>query len=188
MRLARKLTVVGVLLAGLSMLSTNTAYAAPGLGGAVVQGSGTISPGLTAAPTVQPTISFGGTATGAFANSAPAADVGSVTCSFNGSSNTTVGDNYAVGLGQVSGSCAGSGLITNASINVSCPVLTYVRIGTIVLVISGDLNNLCKVTVSGTTSTGVVVGAFNFTPNTVVPPGSAVTAYDLVGAAAFAGV
>ncbi|MBW3667854.1 MAG: hypothetical protein KY443_01460 [Actinobacteria bacterium] len=173
-----------MLLAGFAMLSTNTAYAAPGAGAAVVQGSGTISPGLTLLPAVQPTIAFGGTATGAFANSAPAADVGSVSCSFSGSSNTTVGDNYAVGFGTVSGSCAGSGTVTGAAISVSCSAMTYVRVATIVLVVSAT----CSVTVGGTTSSGAVVGAFNFIPSTVLPPGAPVTAYELTGVAAFGGV
>lgn len=183
MRLARKLTFAGVLLAGFAMLSTNTAYAAPGAGAAVVVGSGTISPGLTAIPTSQPTISFGGTATGAFANSSGAADVGSVNCNFNGSSNTTIGDNYAAGFGTVSGSCSGSGTVTGASITVTCSAMTYVRVGVVVLVISAT----CSATVSGVSSSGVVVGAFVFVPNTVAP-GAPVTSYELAGAALFAGV
>lgn len=184
MRLARKLTFAGVLLAGLAMLSTNTAYADPGAGVAAVTGSGTITPGLTALPAPQ-SVSFGGTATGAFANSSPAADVGNANCSFSGGSDTVTtvapGDNYAIGIGTVSGGCLGAGLVTNTPINVACSSMRYVRVGNVVLVLS----TACSTTVNNVTSSGAVLGAFNFAATGNLNP---ITSYSLTGVALFAGV
>ena len=178
MRLARKLTLAGVLLAGFAMLSTSTAYADPGAGAAAVTGQGTINPGLTAELVAQ-TVAFNGTAVGAFANTSPAADVGTASCSFSGSS-SSLGDNYVVGTGTVGGGCNGSGIVTGTGIDVDCGAMAYVRVGTIVLVV--DVN--CTVVVNDASSHGPVVGAFNF-----IPTGDPqrVQSYLLTGVAGFAG-
>lgn len=178
MRLARKLTLAGVLLAGFAMLSTSTAYATPGLGAAAVTGSGTIQPGLTATSANQ-TVNFSGTAVGAFANASPAADAGTANCVFSGSSQPP-GDNLLLGIGTVSGTCNGSGIVTGTGINVNCNTMMYVRVGTAVVVVS----QTCAVTVNDATSHGPVVGGFNFVPTDGPSP---VTTYDLAGVAVFAG-
>lgn len=186
-RVVRKLSVVLAIAGALSLLSSGTAYAAPGAGAAVVVGAGSIGPGLTAIPQPQ-SVSFGGTATGVFVTAGTDSGVGSISCSFNGGTApiNPVGDNYAVGLGNVSGTCSGNGTIINTHpITVNCPTLIYIRVGPIVIVITQNAIT-CTITVNATTSTGTVNGAFVFTPRQTPP--APITSYDLVGVATFAGI
>ena len=144
--------LVLLLAAALPVLSAPPAQADRSVANAVVEGSGTISPGLgtSTTPTAQ-TVTFGGTATGIF-NGTP----GSCTISFTG----TGVDTPASASGSGSASCSGTG------ISISCQV-SYQRIGADVTV-----SGTCTGTVHGTLS-----GAFQFVPTSVNPT----TSYRLAG-------
>ena len=145
----KKTMAVLVLLAA-AVLPAVPANANPSVANAVVEGSGTISPGLgtSTTPTAQ-TVTFSGTATGHF-NGTP----GSCTISFTG---TGVGT-PATASGSGSASCSGTG------ISISCQV-SYQRTG---VVVAGS--GSCTGTVHGTLSVVCV-----FSPTSVNPT----TSYEL---------
>lgn len=185
MRLLRKASVLIALVLGMGLLSHSTAYAqTAGAGLGAVTGDGNIGPGLTVMPTKQ-TVSFQGTVTGAFAGAglpaSVAADIGSINCIFTGLSWAT-GDNYALGVGEVTGNCSGTGVLTGIPISVTCTVMTYVRVGPIVVVVALK----CTITVGSITILVTVLGSFVFVTTTAPP--APVTSYTLTGAAVAAGV
>jgi hypothetical protein len=155
--------------AGAALLLATAPVSAQGVGGGVVVGSGTITPGLTASFTPQ-AVSFTGNLVGAGFAGGPQTYV-LTPCSFNGGSGATTlgvnnpegGDNVAFGMGEVSGTCG----------NISATV-TYIRIGAaVVLVGNGSVNGVA----------GDVVGACLFA-TTQQPP---ITAYTVVCASVAAG-
>jgi hypothetical protein len=106
-----------------ALLASSLPAPAASAGVGLVQGAGTISPGQGAGPTSQ-SITFSGSLTGTgVVGTTPVVIADS--CTFNGAS-TPTGDNVAVGVGNVSGSCTGSLAIAAQ--------LTYVRIGAIVAI------------------------------------------------------
>jgi len=111
--------VVGMVAACLAFSAPVSAQAAAA---GILQGSGTISPGLGATPAPQ-TYTLSGSLTGAGAAGGSAVVVND-SCSYSGSS-SGLGDNVAFGLGTMSGSCTGSLAITDT--------MTVVRVGAIAL-------------------------------------------------------
>jgi hypothetical protein len=172
-RIIGKLGVFLALAMAVSMVGSN-AYAA-GTGGGVVNGAGSISPGLTTTPTNQ-TVSFGGTLTGVIVAGANAS-AGSLTCNFSGGGTA---ETQALALnGNVSGSCSGTG-VNGVAIGAACTALAYARVGAVVVV---SATGTCTFTVGTTTVTAtVVVGAFVFVPDQAPP--AAVTSYTLHGVVA----
>ena len=195
-KFARVVLAISVgLLAGV-MRPTEAGAASATVGALVVAGSGTISPGLTATPTNQ-AVSFSGTGVGAVSTSVATAvlppgvtarqgaAVGIFSCNFNGNS---PGANQLVGAGLLAGVCAGGGVgtaVANCNVN-------YSRVGIIVVAnvncgTTSTLNSVLGINVAGG---GTGVGVFLFIPDQPPAPiGSApITSYQLLGAAAIAGV
>ena len=173
---------IGCLVVGaLGLLSSTTAYAAPGTAAVAFQGGGVIGPGLTALPAPQ-TIHFGGTATGPFANTG-GADLVTVNCSFGGGS-TGPGDNYAFGLGAIGGTCTGVGPLTGVPVTLNCPSVTYLRVGPVMVLAAAPTT--CTLTIGAVTSSGYLAGALQFVP-AMFPP-APITSYSLLGVAGFVGV
>jgi len=123
---------------------------------AVIQGSGTIAPGLAAKPVAQ-SINFGGTATVVGTHGIAA----SYSCAFSGSD---LAGSLAEGAGTVGGGCG--------PINLS--LCAFVRVG-------GAVAVACAGT--GTPKQGAA-GLFAFTPDQTPP--AVVTSYHLAGGAVYA--
>jgi hypothetical protein len=181
-RLVSKLSLLMAIAAAVAMFGQSSAYAV-GAVGAVVVGSGTISPGLTTVPANQ---SF--TFTTANAASAPSYLGGvstnggvvaaTATCSFNGNSTLAGGETSAAGLGTGSGTCGTAVGVAGTSGSLAC-TLTYIRVGAIVVVVLS-----CQATVNGNSNNnGPGVGVFLFVPTSVNPT----TTYQLAGAGVGAG-
>jgi hypothetical protein len=168
------------IMAAVGLLAQSSAYGAGAVAFAV-EGSGSISPGLTLTSTPQ-SVTFSGTiigltvATGVLPSVGTAAGIGS--CTFSGSS--TGGETQATGQGTVSGSCSGASV---GATLITCTV-SYSRVGPVVVITAS-----CTIVASGPlgsgSATGTGVGAFVFVPTSA--PGAPVTSYDLVGVAAGAG-
>jgi hypothetical protein len=165
-----RLLLIAPIIGAVALMSSLSPAAAAGAGGIAVIGQGTIKPGLSALPTQQ-AVNFGGTATGAFVTTGGGATVlNGTACNFAGNSSST-GDNYVVGLGTVAGGCG---------TQIQCTVVTYVRVGAIVLI---DAVLTC--TVSGQTISAT--GAFVFEANVPSPPTAPITSYTLQGVSVGAG-
>ncbi len=169
-RFLGRLTAVLAVIACVSMVSSNSAFAV-GAGNATIAGSGTISPGLTDIGRNQ-TVSFSGTGAAAAVSAGPnAAYTGPVSCSFSASG---INETTTSGGGTANGSCSGS--VGPLSLSASCS-LTYTRTGGVVVINGG-----CTITITGpvvgTATAGATVrGAFVFAPTSANP----VTSYALVG-------
>lgn len=181
-RLLARLTVVVAVVTALAQVSATTAYA-QAAGAGVVQGAGTISPGLSLTPTNQ-TVSFSGTVAGAFAGVPGVGDVGNLNCTFSGAS--TIQETDLQGQGTVSGTCDGTGIATGKTITVTCNVMVYIRILATVIV-QARCTLVIKNVPSGVVTLKVDVdvrGHFVFIPTTVNP----VTSYRLAGVASAVGI
>lgn len=164
-----RLAVIGAV-AGVGLMMVGTLPAAASAAGAgVVIGGGSISPGLGVLPAHQ-TVTFSGSLTGAGVVGTTSVVI-SDTCTFSGASTDQAGgDNIALGLGQVTGSCIGS-LGISAS-------LTYARVGALVAVEGPGSVTLGTTTVNGD-SAGICVFV-----TTQTPP---ITSYTVVCVTAAAG-
>jgi hypothetical protein len=155
----RKLTRLSLLAAALPLAliaSTPSPASAAIVGAGLVQGSGTISPGLGVVPTAQ-NFSFGGSVTGAIVNGTTPSL--SAPCSASGHD---LAGSVAEGAGTVNASCAGALL----------PIGVFVRVGAVVVAAFAD--------VAG----GAGGGVFAFQPDQLPP--ATVTSYHLVGVGAAA--
>lgn len=178
MRLLRMVAVALAVTGTASLVAPSPAPAATGGGATIVLGSGTISPGLTPTTGSPQSVTFTGTAAGAFAG-VTAAEVGSMSCSFSGSSSGLFANETSlVGSGKVTGVCVGVSVL-GQSVTIEC-LFDYFRLGPVV-----TITGTCLITVGSIlkVDAGVVVGAFVFVPTTASPT----TSYALVGAAAGGG-
>ncbi|MDQ1444277.1 MAG: hypothetical protein QOI20_741 [Acidimicrobiaceae bacterium] len=171
-----RLSFLLAIVTAVAMVGANSAYAAGG-GTGVVEGSGTISPGISdpLPPGTPQSFSFNGTIVGAFV-SGTNAYAGTVNCSFNGSdpgASVVLG-----GPGPVGGSCSGTMPVTGTTISISAPGLTFVRAGAAV-VVTGS----ATVCINGTCTTVTVVATLVF-----VAGGFPVTNYSVAGTVTAAGV
>jgi hypothetical protein len=169
--------VLVAIVAAVCMLGQSAAYAA-GTATYYINGSGTISPGLTTVPTPQmftfttanaaglPSFAVGGSTNGG-------AIIVTVNCLFTGSSTLPGGETSAAGLGAGSGSCSTSASIFGTH-SITCS-LTYVRAGSNV-----DIAVACTGNVNGNpNNSGSGGGTFHFVPTSVNPT----TSYQLSGTA-----
>lgn len=154
-KLVRSIALV-VAIAAPAIASVAPSASAANADTAVIQGQGTIAPGLTAVPTAQ-SISFGGNAT-VVGTHGVAASFG---CGFNGSD---LAGSLGEGAGTVGGGCG--------PINLS--LCAFVRVGGAVAVACAGI---------GTPKQGAA-GLFAFTPDQTPP--AVVTSYHLVGGAVYA--
>lgn len=145
-----KVAAVGLAAAAALMFTPTTTMAAGAVPG-VVEGSGTISPPLTATPQAV-TGGFTGTAVGAGVIGTTPTVVND-TCTFTFASSPP-GDSIATGQGTASGSCTGTAAIT-ASLN-------YTRVGAAVAITGTG-------TINGSATTVTTVCVFVATSN---PPGT----------------
>jgi hypothetical protein len=153
-KLVRSIAIV-VAIAAPAIASVTPSASAANADAAVIQGAGSISPGLGAAPQAQ-NINFGGTAT-VVGTHGVAATFG---CSFSGSD---LAGSLAEGAGTVGGGCG--------PINLS--LCAFVRVGGAVAVVCAGI---------GTPKQGAG-GVFAFTPDQTPP--ATVTSYHLVGSALY---
>ncbi|MDQ1444278.1 MAG: hypothetical protein QOI20_742 [Acidimicrobiaceae bacterium] len=175
-----RLSFLLAIVTAVAMVGTNSAYAAAA-GTGVVEGSGTISPGISE-PTpltgTPQTFSFNGTIVGAFV-SGTNAYAGTVNCSFNGSDpNASV---VLGGPGPVGGSCSGTMPVTGATISISAPGLTFVRAGAVV-VVTGSADVCIAINSPNSCNRASVVATLAF-----VAGGFPVTNYSVAGTVTAAG-
>lgn len=180
MRLSKKLATSIAIVGAMAVLAPGTAHAATAAATTVVTGSGTISPGLTPTTGSPQSVTFTGTAAGAFVTDTPDVDAGQMSCSFSGGSGVTtlgmgmfVNETSLYGEGTVSGSCTGVGVLGSV-VTISC-TFDYLRLGGIVVI-----EGTCTATVDGVTFTASAAGTFVFVPTTASPT----TSYALAGVAA----
>ena len=159
-KLVRSLFLGAAVAMPLTLIAASPAAAHPAHADvAVIQGSGTISPGLSAtALPAQQSISFTGTATVVGTEGVLA----TYPCSFGG---TDLAGHPAEGVGTVSGSCG----------PISFTTCVFVRVGVVVAVVCADVTTALSVELGA----GVCV----FTPTTFEPT----TTYDLICGAGYAG-
>ena len=153
-KLVRSIAIV-VAIAAPAIASVAPSASAANADAAVIQGAGTISPGLGAAPAPQ-SINFGGTAT-VVGTHGVAATFG---CSFSGSD---LAGSLGEGAGTVGGGCG--------PINLS--LCAFVRVGGAVAVVCAGVG----------TPKQAAGGVFAFTPDQTPP--ATVTSYHLAGAALY---
>jgi hypothetical protein len=156
-KLVRSIAIV-VAIAAPAIASVAPSASAANADAAVIQGAGTISPGLGVAPVPQ-SVNFGGTATIVGTHGVAA----TFSCAFSGSD---LDGSLAEGAGIVGGGCG--------PINLSLCV--FVRVGGAVAVVCAG---------AGTPKQGAA-GLFAFTPDQTPP--ATVTSYHLAGAALYADV
>lgn len=179
MRLSKKVASVLAISGAVFVLGAGSPAEATGVGATVVTGSGTISPGLTPNPTAgtPQSVTFTGTAAGAFVNDVPDVDAGSVSCAFSGSSSGIfANESSGLGSGTVTGGCSGTGVL-GSGVTVTCS-FSYVRLESVV-----TITGTCTATVDGATFTATTAGAFVFVPTTLTPTTSYVLAGATVGVA-----
>jgi hypothetical protein len=163
------------MLGGWAVLTTPQARAAGAITG-FLEGSGTMSPGLTLTSTSQ-SWTFSGTVVGAAESGRASAGV--MSCSYSGGSSG--GETQISGSGTMSGACSG-GTVGTAS--VPCAI-AFTRIG--VHVASMSITMSCTVNVSGD-GPSTITGAGTFAFLTTSSPTSPWTSYDVAGVIGGAGV
>jgi hypothetical protein len=145
-RIMGRATTLALAALSVVLLSSQTAYAHPGVGSGVIVGNGNISPGLTATPTSQ-TFTFTGDLTGVDAIVLSQPDIthvaaGTAHCTFGGTDpagSIALGGPGAINAG---GSCTGSvthvapGGTTNltGTLTITCRAGLFIRVGGAVVV------------------------------------------------------
>jgi hypothetical protein len=172
------------LVATTGVAAQNSAYAGPSAIAVTLEGSGTISPGLTADMQNQ-SGSFSGTVGLVGVSGAGAtANLGSCNITFT----SDLPEFLALGIGQASGHCEGHGLL--GSDTVTCVGMSYIRVGPWVFIrvlLSG-----CNTLSNGVLGSNSAVPLVAETMALVVPTSGngvtmPITNYDLVAAGAFVG-
>jgi hypothetical protein len=183
-KLLSRVGVIVSIVACVAMVAQTSAYAEGG-GIWALEGSGTISPGLSTTPSPQSgtfsaTVLVGADAlVGSGVGTSVA--VASGNCAFTFTD--TIAESIALGAGSATGTCSATGAGTSQSLT-ACTVL-FVRVGTLVVLAVGTaIGAPCTVNGTGPAGSGSAVailgaGVFVLVPTSVNP----ITSFVLSGAA-----
>jgi hypothetical protein len=185
-KLLSRVGVIAAIIACMAMVARTSAYAEGG-GIWALEGSGTISPGLTSTPSPQSgtfvaTVAVGAdVVVGAGVGTSVAAASG--TCGFSFVSTLAGGETTALGAGSATGGCSASFAGTSQSLT-ACTFL-YLRVGPLVVLEAGTaVGAPCTVSGTGPAGSGSAVailgaGVFVLVPTAAAP----ITSFVLSGAA-----